>query len=248
MKTKIILYSIVILAFCSCKDNNPDLNNKTDKNTNIVNNSTIEKEYIEKDENGNILISGNLLDGKKHGIWKYYNKGILANVKRFQKDTLMHILDETDYMYKDFFLEKIDSYIPIPKYWETNQTFDDESILLTAVKKCDDSIAYCQNIVVRYENIVSNNFEDFVKEYRKQIQNSFDKIIIKGFDKNKLTTKDSYILRYYVNYNNTDIAFITIWTKDNENAIIYTASCEKNELEKNLHLFLQIGNSITKKK
>lgn len=244
MKTKIFLFIIIVFIICSCKDNDSNLNNKS----NISSKNKIEKEYIEKDKKGKIIISGNLLDGKKHGIWKYYNEGILTNVKRFQEDTLMYVLDETDYMYKDFLIEKIDSYIPIPKYWETNQTFDDDSILLTAVKKCDDSIAYCQNIVIRYENILPNNFEDFVKKYKKQIENSFGKIIIKGFDQNKLTTKDSYILRYYVNYNNTVIAFITIWIKDDENAIIYTASCEKNELEKNLHLLLQIGNSITKKK
>lgn len=244
MKTKIFLFIIIVFIIYSCKDNDSNLNNKS----NISSKNKIEKEYIEKDKKGKIIISGNLLDGKKHGIWKYYNKGILTNVKRFQEDTLIYVLDETDYMYKDFLIEKIDSYIPIPKYWETNQTFDDDSILLTAVKKCDDSIAYCQNIVIRYENIVPNNFEDFVKKYKKQIQNSYGKIIIKGFDQNKLTTKDSYILRYYVNYNNTIIAFITIWIKDDENAIIYTASCEKNELEKNLHLLLQIGNSITKKK
>lgn len=160
----------------------------------------------------------------------------------------MYKLDEKDYMYKEFFIEKINSFIPIPKYWEVNQIFDENNILLSAVKKCNDDFQFCPNIVLRYENLISNDFEDYVKEQKNLIQNSFDDLLIKGFNKNKLSVRDSYILKYFVNYNNVDIAFITIWIKDNENVINYTASCEKNELDKNLHLFLQIGNSITKKK
>ncbi|MCO6164536.1 hypothetical protein [Flavobacterium sp. NRK F7] len=248
MKTKVFLYISVVFIMYSCKNNDSDKNLNTNKEKNIVLKKNIEEEYIKRDEKGNLLIKGNLLNNKKHGIWKCYNQGNLTDVIRYNQDTLMYTLDKNDYIYKDVFLEKINSYIPIPKYWELNQVFDDANTLLTAVKKCDDSIAYCQNITLRYEKITSDTFENFVKDYKNQIQNSIKSIIIKGFDKNKLYPKDSYILKYYINYNNTDLAFMTIWIKDNENAIIYTASCEKEELEKNLYLFLQIGNSITKKK
>jgi hypothetical protein len=159
----------------------------------------------------------------------------------------MFILDEKDYDYEPIFLEKINYYIPIPKNWETNTYFEDQPIL-TSVKKCHDTHKYCPNIAITYNKNLYDSFEDFVVAGINNTKDEYKDLIDKGFSRNSLKQEESYVFKYYMKYEDLDLAFITIWFQDGENVITYTASCEKSEMEKNLHLFLQIGNSIIKKK
>lgn len=63
----------------SCKDND-SLNNQSGKeNVRLLQNNN-EEEYLKKDENGNIIIRGSLLNNKKHGFFKYYDKDTLTSV------------------------------------------------------------------------------------------------------------------------------------------------------------------------
>jgi hypothetical protein len=91
-------------------------------------------------------------------------------------------------------------------------------------------------------------FEEYIQKDKNQIQKDFPNFKEVSFSKNNMIKQESYILKYFINYQNEDIAFLVIWIKDENKVITYTASSQKSEIEKNLYLFLQIGNSITKKK
>jgi hypothetical protein len=241
-----ILYFFTMLLFLlySCRDS------KTTQKENLQKNINSEEKYIEKDKDGLISIEGSLLNGKKNGVWKYFDKGSLIDVKRFKNDSLLYVLDNKDYIFKEIFIEKINSYIPIPSNWETNTNHESNNfeIHLTSVKNCNDSIDYCPNIVLTSEKLLNNDFENYISKYKEEIENSYDKFYFNDLKTNNLKTEESYILTYFINYNNVDIAFLTIFFKENDKVVVFTAASQKNEFDRYIHLFLQIGNSITKKK
>ncbi|AWM12957.1 hypothetical protein DI487_03125 [Flavobacterium sediminis] len=245
---KKLLYLTLLIFFFSCKNEDntkvPFESNQT-KSNDQQNNA--EEKHIIKDDNGNIIEEGNLLNKQKHGVWKYYEGKNLIAVKRFYKDSLLYVLDKNDYIYNDVYLQKINSFIPVPKNWNTNTVFNDSNTLLTSVKNCDETLNYCPNIVLRFEELNSMKFEDYIRNDKDQIQKDFPNLKEVSFSKNNIIKQESYIFKYFINYQNEDIAFLIIWIKNKSKIITYTASSQKSEIEKNLYLFLQIGNSITEK-
>ena len=98
---KKVIYTLTIFLFLlySCKENK-----------NLQKNTNSEEKYIEKDEEGLISVEGSLFNGQKHGVWKYFEKGNLIDVKRFKNDSLLYVLDNEDYIFKEIFIEKINAF------------------------------------------------------------------------------------------------------------------------------------------
>ena len=238
-----ILYLAIIIIFSSCKKNSSELIGKVPQE-NVAKDTVKDKKYLKKDANGNVQVDGWLSNGKKHGVWKYYDKTSLKEVKRFSNDSLLYILDKDDYIIKGVLIKKINAYLPVPVSWDTNTTFDDKSTLLTSVKKCDDNLRYCPNVVWQYGEFKSESLEKDVTEYIEKFKAEYPNVKIFNVSKNTLISKESYILRAYIDHQGVGIAQYYIWIKDKNNVIVGSASCEATELEKNLHLFMTLVNSI----
>ena len=187
-----------------------------------------------------------MINGLKRGIWKDYKDNNLISVQKFMNDSLEYKLDKDDYIYEEAYLEAINSYVPVSKHWDTNLTFENKKLLLTSVKDCDNSTGYCPNFIFNYENLDGIPFKDFVLNDRKQIHENIEGFKEIEFDKN--TGKyESYQLRYLKHTKGVEIAGLCIWFNFNDKVVIFRGSSEKDDINKYLLLFIEIGNSITKK-
>lgn len=202
--------------------------------------------YQELNPNGNKLKEGYMVNGLKHGLWKNYENNDLISVQRFKNDSLEYELDKNDYIYREVYLEQIQSYVPIPKNWDTNVNFENEKLLLTSVKDCDNPEGYCPNIVFTYENLDDISFKDFVFNDRKQLSENLEDFKEVKFGKNN-GRYDSYELRYVKRVKGVNTAGLCIWFNFDDKVVIFTSRSEKKEINKYILLFMEVGNSITKK-
>ena len=245
---KNIFYLLLVVLNFSCKiDKSKEIHNTQ----NIIKanqvNGKYQGKYLELDSKGNKLKEGYMIDGLKRGIWKDYQDNNLIRVQKFMNDSLEYELDKNDYIYEEVYLEGIDSYVPIPKSWDTNLVFKNKKLLLTSVKDCNNVKEYCPNIVFNYENLDGASFKNFVLNDRRQIHENIEGLKEIEFDKN-IGKYESYQLRYIKQTKGIEITGLCIWINLDNKVVIFRGSTEKNDINKFLLLFIEIGNSLTKNK
>ncbi len=236
-----------LFFFNSCNSINKKQENSITIKAKKVN-GKYQGKYVELDANGNVLKNGYMIDGLKRGVWKSYENNNLTSVQKYMNDSLQYELDKNDYIYKEVYLEAINSFVPVPKSWDTNIAFEEERLLLTSVKDCDNPSGYCPNIVFSYEvNGGEFSFKDFVLNDKKELLENIDNSKEISFNKN-IGRYESYQLRYKTTIENVTITGIMIWFNLDNKIVVFSSATEKSEIDKFVLLFLELGNSITKNK
>jgi hypothetical protein len=268
MKSYILLFFII--ASCQNKSNKTDsttsqsdtqeVNNKKDSihveyypngNKKVmaeVKETRLDGKYELYNEYGVIKEKGNMLQGHKNGIWRYFkDEGGLIKAFLYNEDKVVFELDTNDYSTtKKVKAEEIE--ISLPVQWIISDT-KNKVILLAARKKCSTIVKFCPNITISKEDIAPGlSFNDYVLKNFEIIKSRFSNQI-KPVAQGELSINglSSFQLTYIALANNTKLAGITTWIKKGNTAYIITGMAineEGNEFLKYKNLFQEITDSF----
>lgn len=241
--TIFLILLITILSSCK-KTNSTEVENKSIKQEKII-----DGKFIRKIDNGNTILEGYMVENERSGLWKYYDKKKRLNkVERYNKDSLLFVLDKNDYVYKELYLEKIEAYIPIPSKWELNTNHEDQTVLFSALKSTHKSnTSFSPTMFMNYEKLDNASFDEYVVKEKDNLIEKTKNLNVINFKKNKTNKHESYRMFYLTTVNKTQISGVVIWTKVNDKVVIFNGSCSKQEFQEYILLFLEVGNSLTRK-
>jgi hypothetical protein len=233
----IIIIGFILINLVVC-------NSSIAQNKNIIN-GKLHGKYIEYNKDSIKLIDGYMSKGLKTGLWKYYKNNTLNKVEKYSNGDFKFTLDHEDYMYKEVYLSKINSYIPIPKRWETNTKFENPKMILTSVKSCTDEFDYCPNIMVNIDSLNTLSLKEYAEKNKTELETHIENFKVLSFENKKVMHKNLYVLKYSVLKQNINISGLMIFEKKENNVIIIGSSSEKSVINEYNLLFLETGYSIT---
>jgi hypothetical protein len=208
-------------------------------------------EYKRFHKNGKIAESGTMVNNLKNNIWRFFTEeGILDKVEIYSNDELLFVMNKSDFSLYPKFIESENIEIFIPINWETDIENIYPFVVMTSVKKCDDSFIFCPNITIIREKLQNgNNFNDFVNMSTKLLQQHLTnfKTIVSGYV--TINGFQAFQIIYLMYVDNIKLGGIT--TLINYEEDIYTitgmACNEKNsEFLKYKDLFREIIASFKK--
>ncbi len=244
--TYFIIVNIIFLTITNCQN---ESQNKNQKNNTLTFQNIIFPNgyYILKHRNGNIAISGTIIDGELNGVWKLFDsEGLLKNAIYFYKGDKIVDIDETDYCMHKIKLGNANISINIPEKWNVKQ--DKEPLILVATKEHSKNKVFTPLVSIEKTNMPKcQTFDKFIDENINILLNHYSDIQINEKKLDLGSHLNSFEITYTVKLNDIIIAgFIVIFNKETD---IYTITCVSeginNEFMKYKDLFTEIAYSLS---
>jgi antitoxin component YwqK of YwqJK toxin-antitoxin module len=126
--------------------------------------------------NGMIRETGHMKDDKRDGLWFFYNTdSTLLNAYHYSNDSIIKILDKSDFDFSEIIIPNNRLRINIPSAWAKN-VVDQGEVLFTARKECGLG-KFCPNIVITiYRPEQKYSFSAFTKQYLEFLRTAYPNV------------------------------------------------------------------------
>lgn len=237
---RLIVLIVCSLFSASCDSINKDL---VHENRNIIT-DTVSGIINSKYPSGKLKESGRLIEGRKNGIWKFYDEeGHLSSVEYFYKNEKLAIVDKNDFIYTTILIDNIS--IDLPFQWEIKRNY--KKAMLFAVKNNLESSKFAPTINI-LKVPIDTGFEinKFIMQDQEDLKNNYNDIAFTEVKHLKVSGLNAYEMLYYIKLNNFKLVTVSTYIQKGNDLYIIThiSEANKDEFMKYNDLFDEIINSF----